>query len=501
MERALSGPATDLVEVVRETAARHLLFRSGETVVVGFSGGADSLALLHVLRHLAPEWGIRLHAAHLNHLLRGQESDEDAEFVRRICSDWAIPLTLERVDVERVGRERGLAVEEAARQVRYAFLGRVAEDAGAKAVAVAHNADDQVETVVMHFLRGSGLGGLRGMLPSVSLAGLRVASERPISPEIRLVRPLLHAPRSLIEQYCAEHGLQPRFDRSNLDTTYFRNRLRLELIPYLEAFNPNVRQVIRRTAEVLAADHDYLRQERDRAWAELVREWTCDRVVFDLAGFRRLHLSLRRALIREAVSRLRHSLRNIDWIHVEQAVQAVQEARGAGVRADLPQGLMVTVGYDLFAIADEEVAIPLQESLPQLPSATAEIAVPVPGEVSLGEGWRVRTEVLPAEQLPPEALSSPHPWTAYLDADAGQGPLVLRPRREGERMQPLGLEGRSTKLNELMINLKIPAAYRERYPLLARGDTVLWLPGFRVDHRARLTKESASVLVVRMERV
>jgi tRNA(Ile)-lysidine synthetase-like protein len=339
------------------------------------------------------------------------------------------------------------------------------------------------------------------MLPSVSLAGLRVASERPISPEIRLVRPLLHAPRSLIEQYCAEHGLQPRFDRSNLDTTYFRNRLRLELIPYLEAFNPNVRQVIRRTAEVLAADHDYLRQERDRAWAELVREWTCDRVVFDLAGFRRLHLSLRRALIREAVSRLRHSLRNIDWIHVEQAVQAVQEARGAGVRADLPQGLMVTVGYDLFAIADEEVAIPLQESLPQLPSATAEIAVPVPGEVSLGEGWRVRTEVLPAEQLPPEALSSPHPWTAYLDADVGQGPLVLRPRREGERMQPLGLEGRSTKLNELMINLKIPAAYRERYPLLARGDTVLWLPGFRVDHRARLTKESASVLVVRMERV
>ncbi|NPV09600.1 MAG: tRNA lysidine(34) synthetase TilS [Anaerolineae bacterium] len=498
MERALLGPAKDLVEVVRETARRHLLFRSGETVVVGFSGGADSLALLHLLRR--PEWGIEVHAAHLNHLLRGTEADEDAEFVQRTCADWGVPLTVECADVARLAKERGLAVEEAARQVRYAFLGRAAEEVGAGAVAVAHHADDQVETVVMHFLRGSGLAGLRGMLPSVALAGLRVTGERPVSPEIRLIRPLLHAPRSLIEQYCAEHGLEPRFDRSNLDTTYFRNRLRLELIPYLETFNPNVRQVIRRTAEVLAADHDYLRQMRDRAWAELVREWTCDRVVFDLEGFRRQHLSLRRALLREAIARLRPPMRNIDWVHVEQAVQAVQEARGAGVRADLPQGLMLTVGYGLFALADESVAAPLREDLPQLPPAVEAVVVPVPGEVRLGEGWRVRTEVVSSEHLPPEALDGEHPWTAYLDCRAGEGELVLRRRREGERMQPLGMEGRSKKLSELMINLKIGAPYRERYPILARGDTVLWLPGHHVDHRARITEETESVLVVRMER-
>lgn len=493
-------PAQSLEEVVRRTAAQHLLSPPGSVTVVGFSGGPDSLALLHLLGRLAPEWELTVHAAHLNHRLRGEESDADEAFVREICRRWGVPLTVEAADVGEVARRRGVAMEEAARQVRYAFLGRTAGQAGAATVAVGHNADDQVETVLMHFLRGSGLGGLRGMVPSTPLAGLRVGEGARVPAVVRLVRPLLHAPRSLIEAYCAEHDLRPRFDRSNLDTTYYRNRLRQELIPYLETYNPNLRAVVRRTAEVLAADHDYLVAEVERAWERAVRAQAETEVVFDLEAFRSLHLSVRRALIRRAISHLRPPLRNIDWIHVEQAVEAVQNADGAGVKAGLPQGLLLSVGYDTFSIGDVEQAGRPGDEYPQLPEGLTSVALPVPGEALMAAGWKVLTETRPRGALADDALTREHRWTAYLDGAVCGERLELRSRREGERMQPLGLGGRSKKINELMINLKIPAAYRSAYPILVGDAGTLWLPGYHVDHRARVTDGTTEVLVVRVER-
>lgn len=493
-------PAHGLEEVVRRTVARHLLFAPGSATVVGFSGGPDSLALLHLLHRMASEWRLTVHAAHLNHRLRGPDSDADAAFAAATCRAWGIPLAMESVDVQAEAERRGVAVEEAARQVRYAFLGRVAGSVGAATVAVGHNADDQVETVLMHFLRGAGLGGLRGMAPSTVLSGLRTGTDDALPAGVLLVRPLLSAPRSLIEAYCAEHDLHPRFDRSNLDTTYFRNRLRLELIPYLEGFNPNLRAVIRRSAEVLAADYDLLRQQRDRVWEAVVRRSGDGFIEFGLDGFRALHLSLQRALIRRAIAQLRPPLRNIDMIHVEQAVEAVRQAPGAGAKAGLPQGLLLTVGYDGFVVGEAALAGSVGDEYPQLPESAGSVTLPVPGEVALAAGWRVRAEIAPAQALPADALDAAHRWTAYLDRGACPGPLGLRPRGEGERMQPLGLGGRSKKLNELMINLKVPAAYRARYPVLVHGDTVLWLPGYHVDHRARVTDSTAEVVVVRAER-
>ena len=248
----------DIVGAVRDTIERHGLLPAGEPVVVGVSGGPDSLALLHILRRLAPDYRVALHVGHLEHGIRGEASREDAAFVRAIAEAWGLPVTVAARDVPAIARERGLAIEEAARQERYRFLGELARSIGGTTVAVAHHADDQVETVLMHLLRGAGLSGLRGMRPLSRLDALRFGDDEDLAPEdkndgIRLARPLLYVERAAIEAYCEAQGLRPRFDRSNLDTTYFRNRLRLELIPYLEAFNPNVRQVIRRTAEVLAA--------------------------------------------------------------------------------------------------------------------------------------------------------------------------------------------------------------------------------------------------------
>lgn len=491
--RAGITPTQGLEEVVRRTAARHLLFVPGVTTVVGFSGGPDSLALLHVLRKLASEWDLTVHAAHLDHRLRGTESDADAAFVRDTCLAWGIPLTVEAFDVRREAECRGLSVEEAARQVRYAFFGRVAAEVGAATVAVGHNADDQVETVLMHFLRGSGLGGLRGMQPSSALVEAPCGS-------VRLARPLLYAPRDMVLAYCDENGLRPRFDRSNLDTTYFRNRLRLELVPYLETFNPAVRAVVRRSAEVLSADYDFFVEARDRAWDEVVRRADASEIEFDLAAFRALHLSLRRALIRRAIERLRPPLRNIDWVHVEQAVETVQNAAGAGVKADLPQGLLLVVGYDSFSVGDAERAGRPGTDYPQLPEGCDRVELSVPGLTALTYGWRVTAEIRPVGDAGDETVKGEDRWVAHLDRAVCGKELELRPRREGERMWPLGMEGHSKKLKALMIDAKIPAVYRARYPILAGSEGALWLPGYHIDHRARVTDRTTEVVIVRVER-
>ncbi len=258
-----------LLEQVKKTIQRYQMLGSGDAVVVGVSGGPDSLCLLHLLLCLRDEYDLTLHIAHLNHRLRGTEADSDAAFVGQLAQKWALPATVESRDVAALAEEGRLAIEEAARQARYAFLARTARQVGAQRIAVGHNADDQVETIVMHWLRGAGLAGLRGMQPVSKLEEMRLGEEKEAvghkTVDLLLIRPLLETPRSAIEAYCAAHELEPRFDRSNLDTTYYRNRLRHELLPFLETFNPRIREVILRSASIFSADYAYLREQAIQA--------------------------------------------------------------------------------------------------------------------------------------------------------------------------------------------------------------------------------------------
>jgi tRNA(Ile)-lysidine synthetase-like protein len=273
----------DLLTSVRHAIEQHNLLTPGDTVVVGVSGGPDSLCLLHILQHLSHTLSLDLHIAHLNHCIRGEDADADAAFVAHVAAEWQLPISVETVDVPAFARAQKLALEEAARCARYHFLARVAHGIGARTIALGHNADDQTETVLMHWLRGSGLAGLRGMLPATQLADYRLIGDWPTCsdrethspasalttshlPSFTIIRPLLGVPRADIEAYCIQHDLHPRFDRSNLDTTYFRNRLRHELIPYLETYNVNIRQVLRRSATAIAADYDLLRDQVQAAW-------------------------------------------------------------------------------------------------------------------------------------------------------------------------------------------------------------------------------------------
>jgi tRNA(Ile)-lysidine synthase len=439
------------------------------------------------------ELGVELHVAHLNHLIRGADADADADFCAALAAEWQIPCTVESRDVPTIARERKLAIEEAARRARYAFLSDVARKVGATRVAVAHNADDQSETVLMHWLRGAGLAGLRGMLPAVRLADLRLLEPPAEDGEQWLVRPLLEMERVHIERYCQDHDLSPRFDRSNLDTTYYRNRLRHELLPYLEReFKPRFRHILRRSAQVIRDDYDLLSELRDRAWQETVQHISAEAVVFGLDAWRALHPALQRGLVRHAVQHLRWNLRDVSFAHVEDAIR-IGRTGGVGDRATLPRSLMLAVGYNTIVIADAAFRLPT--NLPALDASPMPLSVP--GTTALPGGSVVESEILARDALPAGWSLNTDPWRAYLDADAAGVDLSLRRRRDGDRFCPLGMGGRHKLVSELLINEKVPAGWRDRVPLLVRGDgQIVWVCGWRVDERARVTEDTSRVVVI-----
>jgi tRNA(Ile)-lysidine synthase len=366
----------------------------------------------------------------------------------------------------------------------------------------------------MHWLRGSGLGGLRGMLPATPLSSLRLETgdrrlrsddtgdndQSPISDlkSLILIRPLLDIPRTDIEAYCVEHNLKPRFDRSNLDTTIFRNRLRHDLIPYLETYNVNIREVLRRSASVVAADYELVHLQLEIAWRRIVRSESDRAVTFDLDAWRSLPLALRRSTIRQAIHRLRRALRNINFVHVQNTVQ-ILESGETGAKATLPRGLMLTIGYDTFTMADEDY-----RALPDLPLLLEKYPVPVviPGRTRLPESaWILKAEVSAQAAVREKALTAVRDWEAYLDAGVVGLFARLRPRRRGDRFCPLGMGGLGKRLNEYMINEKIPASWRDHIPLLINEKgQIVWVCGWRPDDRARVTDSTQQVVWLRFER-
>ncbi len=462
-----------LVQIVSRFLQRQAAAANGR-FLLGVSGGADSLALLHILHALYPRQTL---IAHLDHSLRPDSAD-DAEFVRETAVSHHLPFFTQRIDVAVLAQAHGWSVEEAGRNARYTFFAHIAAQEGATAVLVAHNADDQAETVLLHLLRGSGLRGLRGIAPVAPL---------PTAPHLTLLRPLLTVPRSDIEAYCRENGLAPRHDPSNQDTSYVRNEVRHVLLPLLQQTSPQIQQHLAQTAVLLAADEDYLQAQTAVAWNELRVETGEGWVTLNLAGWRERPLALRRRLLRHAFAQVAPSGSELGF-RVLEAARRVAERGETGSQAELPAGVVLSLGYGVVALT--AVAHPPQ--LPQLPTADL-MPLPVPGEAALANGWRLTATTI-AEPDATAIFHNADPWQAFVSLPAAPS-LHLRPRQAGERMQPLGLNGRSAPLKKMMNNAKIPATARPLWPLVATDAHPVWLVGHAVDERARVVAVEKTAVV------
>ena len=473
---------TPLIDRVRRTARLHGLLAGRRRLLVGVSGGADSVCLLYVLRALQDEWDVALHVAHLNHQLRGGESERDSHFVSALAARWELPATIEAVDVHGRAAREGLGLEEAARRCRYEFFDRVAGRVGADGVVVAHHAGDQAETLIMRFLRGTGGAGLAGMQP---LSACPYASEpRP------LIRPLLFVARADILAYCDEHRLEYCQDSSNRDTRFLRNQVRHELLPQLEKLAPGLEGRLSQTADLLAADEAALAGCLEQQWPGLVYRATKEAVTLNRSRLRQLSVGLQRRAIRKAAGLLSPQGFPVDWSyrHVEQARALALDGQ-TGVRIDLPGGVSGRVQYDHFILSGQGAPVEYDYSGPLV---DRRVELPIGRPLALPDStWQVLVEQRPVDSaLLAQARGNVDPWQAFLDADVCGPDIVLRPRQSGERFQPLGLQGHSRLLSDYMIDERIPAGIRGRLPLLCTAHHVAWVVGRRLDERVRLTEAS-----------
>ena len=396
-------------------------------LLAAVSGGPDSMALLYSLIALRHELELELVGAHLDHGLRDEESAADAEFVRSVFESLGMRSFVEAADREALARA-GMSPEEAAREARYAFLARSAAACGAWAVALGHTADDQAETVLMNIIRGSGLSGLRGMR---TLTGTRWGGTA-----LRLLRPLLRLGRAETAAYCEALNLKPRLDRTNLSPTYTRNRVRMELIPALESFNPAVRESLLRLSDSASVDLAYLEAQTDLAWGRAAVEKDGS-VRLRREAFSDIPEAVGRRILRRAVDRVKGDLEDVELNHVEDMARLM--AGGAGARLDLPGGVSFEVGYELATVA-----------LAGKASGVAGIEgfdLRVPGRAASG-AWTVETGRVAREEARLAACAGG--LTASLDLEAAGWPLTVRGRAPGDRFQPLGMTG-SKSLKEISV--------------------------------------------------
>jgi tRNA(Ile)-lysidine synthase len=462
------------------------IFPSGLTkpLIIGVSGGPDSSCLLDILNRL----GYPLIIAHLNHGLR-VEADAEADLVGQVGKNLGIKVILGKEDVPAFAQQNKLSIEEAARVLRYRFLFTQAIQIGAQAVAVAHSADDQVETMMMHLLRGTGLSGLKGM--SI------VALPNSWSEDIALIRPLLSSWRQEIVQYCQDRDLHPIQDKSNQDTSYYRNRLRHELIPYLESYNPQVRKALWRTAQTLAADEEMLEEAVGKVWGECVVDEGPGYAAFRYTVLVGQSKGMQRRLFRQGLNRVKPGLRDVDYETVERAVGFIANpARTAYI--SLSGGCYLLLEGDRLWLAGWDAYLPGFE-WPQLPGGAA-ISLDVPGEIELPHGWSLKADLVCRSDLPRSFSTNTDAFTAWLSFERLKLPLLIRARRPGDRFQPLGMLDRKVKLSDLMINAKLPRRARSAWPLVYSDETIVWVPGHAISNAVRIDEDTQQVVIMRLHR-
>lgn len=434
-------------------------------LIVGVSGGADSLALLHALHTLSL---MPLHVATLNHGLRGQASAADAEYVRALCASWGVKVTVGQAALD----PHAPALEARARRARYAFFAQVAREQDAAVIAVAHHADDQAETVLLRLIRGTGLHGLSAM---------QMRAPLPDAPDLMLIRPMLNITRAQIIDYCAQHGIIPRHDASNDDTRYARNYIRHEVLPRLTTLNPQVTHALTRLAESTTLDEDFMRESLLHLTASHTQA-DAFRLTLTRGVFAALHPALRRRWLMDAVQRLAP--------HADIGMERLIAADETLMHGQ--QGAVVQLGAGLLCRRDYERVCVEYENAPPRDAPDGTLLLAPDGEYTLLLYKVVQVDAHTRLTL----TDAPTPEARALFDAPRDATLTLRTRRTGDTFAPPSLNGHTQTLKKWMIDHKIPRALRDRVALITHDNRVLvicWGHSWRTAAAPKIVKDSSTL--------
>jgi tRNA(Ile)-lysidine synthase len=465
----------DLRRKVTEFIKRQGLLSPGERVLVAVSGGPDSVALLHLLAGLRQDLSLRLEVAHLQHGIRGAEAQEDARFVAELAEKLGLSFHLKEVDLPRIKFAAGKGnLEALARAERYHFFAEVARERRLNKIATAHTEDDQAETVLMWFLRGSGLKGLGGMPPSYELDGANIES----ASRLIVIRPLLDVSKAQIVQYLNENHLTFRLDRSNQDPSFLRNWIRLRLIPQLtERMDRNLPVRLAQQAELIRDEEEFL---EGIARAELDRIGRPEGI--SRGALLKCSKAVQRRLLRLWIEAARGHLRGLDFRHIEALLDLVTDGPPQG-RLSIPGGWELVKEY-------EKVRLEKRSRRLKQECACYSYDLQVGEDLHIDEaGLTIQAR----EILPPLPRLPDNFMEAVFDIASLAADLTLRNFRYGDRFQPLGMTGHK-KVKELFIDKKVPLSVRASLPLLVLGNEVIWIPGYARSEVGKVTPATQAIL-------
>jgi tRNA(Ile)-lysidine synthase len=441
------------------------LIAPGDKVLVAVSGGADSLALLYLLKQFSKELGYELFVAHLNHLARGKESDEDASFVEKEANKLSLPVFIDTIDVKKSGLKSSF--QESARTLRYQFMEDVLISIKGNKIAFGHTADDRIETVLMNLFRGTGLRGLAGI------------------PEVRghVVRPILRFTRSEIEGFLDRQNLIYRTDSSNNETRYLRNKVRHEVIPFLKTFNPDISGNLLGLSEIARGEEDWMSEKTGELYSQLVTPENGN-LCFEITEFENQPLAMKKRLIRESFYQVNGSLREITALHVQQVLNLFSRAR-VGCWLKLPGNVRVVCDYDrvCFSLFDDSCSTEIDKKTKRLE---------IPGLTSLPQ-IEIQFQAQHVELPLPKHVDHKQ---AYLDFEKTGANIKIRFFQPGDSFVPLGMSGHK-KVKSYFIDQKVPREERSLIPILTNNcDDIIWVYGERISNTFRVTENTRKVLFI-----
>ncbi|MEA3438043.1 MAG: tRNA lysidine(34) synthetase TilS [Thermodesulfobacteriota bacterium] len=480
-----------IFKIVEETIKNHRMFEPQDSVLVGVSGGPDSVALLNVLLKVASELSFTLGVAHLNHGIRSIDSDQDAEFVASLAKKLELPFYIKKKDVLSYKKHHKLSLEEAARRVRYEFFHQIAGENKYNKIALGHQGNDNAELVLMYLFRGSGPVGISGIPPvrdNSNKYGI-------------IVRPFLGLTRHEIMDYLTAKKLEYVTDTSNEDTKILRNKVRSELIPLLkESYNPRIIETVNRFSSIIRSDEEWIEGIITPFYEDIILYSKEKEIALSIPKLVRIHMSPKRRVIRRAIENIKGDLRRITFSHIVSIIKLLERVPAFG-SLDLPGTITVIRKEDtLYISSGEKVRPKIGSHSENIERPLFEYTIREPGlkpeSLCIKEtGFRLRFSVISAKKI--AKIQSAGQQVAFFDMNSLDFPLFVRNFRHGDRFTPFGMTG-SQKLKKFFINNKISRTKRASCPVLLSANKIIWVAGYRQDEFGKVTQSTGNVLKVQL---